>query len=88
MARLRSEAYERSGGICECQRPSCLARPYRLRRVSFNDGHLHHVISRARGGSDVIGNVQFITRKCHEEIHGIPLWSYNSRDQSDKGIDA
>lgn len=72
MARLRSAAYERSGGMCECKRLACLARPSRLRKVNYNDGHLHHVISRAHGGSDVLENVQFITDICHREIHGIP----------------
>lgn len=86
MARLRSEAYERSQGVCECERPECLARPLRLRRVSYIDGHLHHVITRAHGGSDVLQNCIFITRKCHEEIHGIPKWSTNSRVPWNKGV--
>ncbi len=76
MARLRSEAYARSHGICECGRPECSARPVKFRRVSWYDGMLHHVISRAHGGSDILENVQFITRQCHEEIHGVPEWTY------------
>jgi len=75
MARLRSEAYERSQGVCECNRPECLARPLRLRRVTWFDGQMHHVITRAHGGSDTLDNVQFITRRCHEEIHGTPRWN-------------
>ncbi len=86
MARLRSEAYERSQGVCECKREVCLARPLRLRRISFYDGQMHHVISRAHGGSDVLENVQFITRLCHQEIHGIPRWNTNSRVPWNKGI--
>lgn len=72
MARLRAAAYARSGGLCECGRRECLRRPTRLRVVTWTDGQLHHVISRGRGGSDVLGNVQFITRRCHEEITGRP----------------
>lgn len=70
MASLRSAAYERSEGICECGRPECEKREMRLRRVTWSDGQLHHVVSRARGGSDVLDNVQFITWQCHREIHG------------------
>ncbi len=76
MARLRSEAYHRSNGLCECQREVCLKRSTKERVVTFWSGQLHHVISRARGGSDELSNVQFITRKCHQELTGIPLWSY------------
>lgn len=66
MARLRSEAYARSNGFCEC---GC------GQRVGWIDGHLHHRISRAHGGSDVLDNVWFVTRPCHERIHGKPVWS-------------
>lgn len=76
MARLRSEAYERSGGMCECGRLACLARPTRLRRVNWSDGHLHHAVSRAHGGSDTLDNVRFITHTCHNEIHGIPQFRW------------
>ena len=79
MATLRAEAFHRSEGICECGRPECLARPMNLRRVTWYDGMLHHVVSRGRGGSDTLGNVQFITRPCHEEIHGTPQWAWNRR---------
>lgn len=80
MARLRSDAYVRSMGICECGRVECLARPLRLRRVNWPDGHLHHIVSRARGGSDVLENVQFITSRCHREITGEPQWKINWRE--------
>jgi 5-methylcytosine-specific restriction endonuclease McrA len=76
MARLRSEAYHRSNGLCECGREICLTRPTQERIVTFFNGQLHHLISRAHGGSDEIANVRFISRKCHEEIHGIPLWGH------------
>jgi hypothetical protein len=76
MAHLRAAAYARSGGICECGRAECLARPMRLRRVNWPDGHLHHIVPRGRGGSDVLVNVQFITSQCHREITGEPKWSF------------
>jgi 5-methylcytosine-specific restriction endonuclease McrA len=74
MARLRSEAFHRSCGLCECGRAACLIRSTRERLVTWADGHLHHVVSRARGGSDVLENVQFITRRCHREITGELHW--------------
>lgn len=70
MAKLRSDAYARSEGVCECGREICKQRPANLRRVTWSDGQLHHVISRARGGSDTLENVRFITWRCHREIHG------------------
>lgn len=79
MARLRSEAFSRSNGVCECARKACEERPLSERIVTWRSGQLHHVISRGRGGSDVIENVRFITRRCHEEIHGIPQWAYKGR---------
>lgn len=75
MARLRSEAFRRSGGLCECGRSKCKRRALRERIVNWYDGQLHHVISRAHGGSDELSNVRLITRRCHQEIHGIPQWS-------------
>src|SRR4051812_40560233 len=66
MARLRSAAYARSEGICECG--LCPGRPPCLLRASWSDGQLHHILSRAHGGSDVIENVAFINRICHHEI--------------------
>lgn len=77
MARLRSEAFQRSGGFCECGRPECLALPARLRRVNWFDGQLaHYPVSRARGGSDVLENVRFVKRECHRALDGNRLfWS-------------
>jgi len=73
MATLRSAAFHRSAGRCECN----LADASRKcsQRVTWFDGHLHHILSRAHGGSDIIGNVAFITRQCHREITGILHWT-------------
>ena len=75
MAGLRSAAFARSRGLCECGRAICEERPLRLRTVNWVDGQLRHIISRAHGGSDVLQNVQFITRQCHREITGDLQWS-------------
>ena len=75
MARLRSAAFQRSSGMCECNRAECIARPWYERRVSWVDGHLHHVVPRAHGGSDVLSNVLFIRRECHRQITGEPEWN-------------
>jgi len=75
MARLRSEAFARSGGICECGREECQKLPERLRRVTWYDGHLHHIVSRARGGSDEISNVAFVKRECHYILTGTLQWT-------------
>lgn len=73
MARLRSQAFHRSQGHCEC----VLADPTRKcrARVSYSYGHLHHIVSRAHGGSDVLSNVAFVDRQCHRELTGILKWS-------------
>lgn len=72
---LRAAAFKRSEGVCECGRDECLARTAKLRMVTWCDGDLHHVRSRAHGGSDVLENVLYITRLCHQEITGVPEWS-------------
>lgn len=69
MAKLRSEAFQRSMGWCECGEKAC------HERVTWGDGQLHHVIARGRGGSDELGNVLFLSRGHHSKIHGMPQWS-------------
>jgi hypothetical protein len=70
MARLRSEAYHRSNGLCECRladpnRPEC------TKRVNWIDGELHHMKPR----SDVIDRVAFVSRACHRELTGKLQWT-------------
>ena len=73
MARLRGAAFQRSCRMCECGlqpgRESC------GKSVTWIDGQLHHIKSRGQGGSDVIENVAFIRRDCHEEITGKLQWA-------------
>lgn len=75
MARLRSEAFERSAGHCECHRVSgefpegtapCGGLP-----VRWIDGQLHHSNPR----SDEIDRVSFLRRRCHDIITGELQWS-------------
>ena len=73
MAALRAAAFHRAGHHCECS----LADPNRRcnAKVTWVDGHLHHIVSRAHGGSDVLSNVAFVTRQCHRELTGILHWT-------------
>lgn len=69
MATLRSEAFVRSNGFCECGDEDC------NERVTWYSGQLHHRIARGQGGSDIISNVLFLTPGHHAKIHGVPEWS-------------
>lgn len=80
MAALRSHAYRRSEGICECSKipkkyKQCCGKKGCGKIVTWEDGQLHHFKSRAHGGSDIASHVRFITRACHDEITGKPQWS-------------
>jgi hypothetical protein len=71
MQRLREIAFARSDGRCECwmfNRSRC------GKKVDWFSGELHHLQSRAHGGSDVIENLAFIHHDCHEEAHGKLQW--------------
>lgn len=80
MARLRSAAFHRSGGHCECYRvvdefpPG--EEPCGGQLVTWVDGHLHHSKPRA----DVLDRVSFINRRCHEIITGELQWSFTKRE--------
>lgn len=67
MANLRMEAYERSGGVCECHLVEGTKKCGKF--VHWHYGQLHHRIYRSSGGSDTIENVAFIRPECHEYIH-------------------
>lgn len=71
MAVLREAAYDRAEGNCDiCGLPA----PWE----GFNKGELIHVLARGRGGSDVLGNVQWGHRKCHtDRDHPGPQWRSN-----------
>jgi hypothetical protein len=73
MATLRSTAFHRCQGRCECKMADSSRKC--SQRVTWFDGHLHHIVSRAHGGSDVISNVAFVTRQHHRELTGLLHWS-------------
>ena len=78
MARLRSAAFQRSGGRCECYRvadefPEGYG-PCGGLCVTWVDGQMHHSNPR----SDVLDRVSFIRRRCHEIITGELQWSRKS----------
>ncbi len=79
MARLRSEAFRRSGGRCECQRVTDEfpdgEKPCGGLHVSWWDGQLHH----SKPRSDVIDRVSFLRRECHRKITGELHWSHDRR---------
>lgn len=65
--KLRTEAFKRSQGVCECWRE--LGREGCFQRVGWFEGHLHHLGSRIER-SDEIGKLAFIRPECHAEITG------------------
>ncbi len=77
MQKLRATAYTRSGGLCECGGRTEGDRSNPIldwrqcdKPASFMHGELHHVLPRSAGGSDEIGNVEFLNRGCHNRITG------------------
>ena len=77
MALLRSAACKRSGGLCECggRKEGDRSNPIMNWRqcdkpASWIDGQMHHIVPRSAGGSDEIGNVEFLNRGCHVRITG------------------
>lgn len=75
MARLRSEAFERSQGMCECYRvedefpEGC--KPCGGLSVNWEHDEMHH----SKPRSDVLDKVSFLRRGCHETITGKLQWS-------------
>jgi 5-methylcytosine-specific restriction endonuclease McrA len=69
---LRRQAWKRAGGFCErCGRCASLYNP----NGDFDlwiCGHLSHIKSRGAGGSDTLGNVEWLCPKCHlQDEHGL-----------------
>jgi hypothetical protein len=74
MRELRVAACARAAGKCQCgqlETPPIIC----PKRVTWYDGELHHVLSRARGGSDTLDNVIYVNPLCHRRITGEPTWS-------------
>lgn len=75
MGALRTEAFHRSGGVCEmegCGTP--------IRWLTF---HLDHIVARGRGGSDEISNVRCLCIPCHRKRHGEPVWTRRAPVRAD-----
>lgn len=87
MIHLRHEAWQRSGGLCECNGRQQsdgwgpVENPVPCKeRVSWLYGNNHHIRPRAHGGSDVIENMEYISWVCHKRITGDLQWGKRSRD--------
>jgi hypothetical protein len=77
MHELRSQAFARSGGQCEClkvQGGQC------GKQVNWFNGDAHHIVKRGQGGSDEIDNLLYCFRDHHERIHGKLQWSAAKRN--------
>jgi hypothetical protein len=70
MAALRAQCFERDGYVCHHQigwtdilgvkcRVNC------CKRVTWDTGHMAHIISRGRGGKDELSNVVTKCAACH-----------------------
>lgn len=62
MAKLRQDAFERSGGQCE----NSIEGQRCTRRITWLNSNLAHIESRGRGGSDTLWNVLMTCLDCHE----------------------
>lgn len=65
MRQLRQEAFARSAGQCENSADGrrCAT------RINWSSFHLAHIVSRGRGGSDVVSNVLACCPECHWDSH-------------------
>lgn len=62
MAQLRQDCFVRSRGFCE----NSIDGKRCLTRVNWVTGHLAHIQSRGRGGSDSKENCLFVCVPCHK----------------------
>src|SRR5438105_12716913 len=67
MIQLRQDAFFRSGGQCENSPNGDGERC--PKRITWGSFHLAHIVSRGRGGSDVLSNVLAIDPECHAAEH-------------------
>lgn len=58
--RLRLEILRRDNGLCQCEQ--CKGGKIRVRIAT----EVHHLISKAKGGSDDPANLAAINRDCHK----------------------
>ena len=61
---FRAEALERDGHACvNCGAPAT---------------EVHHIVPRARGGRDVLGNLASLCDECHAQVHGDAMATFRS----------
>jgi 5-methylcytosine-specific restriction endonuclease McrA len=65
MAVARQQCLQSAGMLCEA----------RLEVCTIKADHAHHVLSRARGGSDAPENLKALCLPCHGFIHANPEWA-------------
>jgi hypothetical protein len=56
----RSYLMAREKGCCQC-----CQKPFE----KGNPSHIHHIIERAKGGTDRTANLAILHKKCHEQLH-------------------
>jgi len=71
MEKLRRDCFERDGYLCQHMRVIAidwkLGKLYRKCKnpVTWENGHMAHVVSRGRGGKDELSNVETKCAQCH-----------------------
>jgi len=65
MKQLRQSAFFRSKGQCENEVDGQRC----PKRITWGSFHLAHIVSRGRGGSDVLSNVLAVDPECHAAEH-------------------
>ena len=58
-SRIRLIVLKRDNGLCQCK--ECQGGKKFIRQAN----EVHHIISKAKGGTDELGNLQAINRACH-----------------------
>jgi HNH endonuclease len=64
MGKRRREVFVRDCGECE----------YCGNYSAYDDGEVHHLISRGKGGTDDIDNLVWICKGCHRTRHVRPMF--------------
>jgi 5-methylcytosine-specific restriction endonuclease McrA len=64
---VKDAAFKRSGGYCECKRPSHPDHPKGRCRTAISSLSVdyHHIRSQKAGGPDTLANCEALCRKCH-----------------------
>lgn len=80
--RARSEALERSHGLCEACGAVVFSRTSRgWSRVARDFGATHHVVPLSRGGPNEASNVVVLCARCHGLAHSRALADAGTADE-------